>query len=246
MWQGLLRIALTITANTLLCLAFSDPSLPAGKEKEKTSATKKKTAKSPTRKKDEFVDEGAFVRFSITYLPSVVKVLCSLLTLCEVTVILYAWRTGRGLLYCAHPDALTRLSYASLIGNLLLIAGAALRLWCFATLRELFTFHIGIREGHKLIKEGPYAVVRHPSYTGIFLMNVGAMLAHFAQDGVLRCLLPSHVTEVMLDTAVFAIGLVVTCVFLARRTNTEEALLSDQFGEEWEAYADATPRFLPF
>jgi len=47
------------------------------------------------------------------------------------------------------------------IGTGLVCAGALVREWCFHTMGSLFTFDIGIVEGHhRLITSGPYAFVR--------------------------------------------------------------------------------------
>ncbi|GAW00659.1 ICMT-domain-containing protein [Lentinula edodes] len=40
---------------------------------------------------------------------------------------------------------------------------------CYRTLGQLFVFELRIQKDHRLITEGPYAYVRHPSYTGLIL-----------------------------------------------------------------------------
>ena len=51
-----------------------------------------------------------------------------------------------------------------------------LRLWCYCTLGRHFAFELAIQPGHLLIETNPYAVVHHPSYTGMILAIFGAYL----------------------------------------------------------------------
>jgi len=40
-------------------------------------------------------------------------------------------------------------------------------------LGQFFRFEASIQQDHKLIVSGPYAVVRHPSYTGLMMVFIG-------------------------------------------------------------------------
>ena len=82
-------------------------------------------------------------------------------------------------------------------------------------------------EGHKLVKEGPYSVVRNPIYTGMF----GMLLA--------TGLVVSHWIGLLVAVVVFAIG-------TAIRVRSEETLLREAFGREFEDYARAVPAVIPF
>ncbi len=82
-------------------------------------------------------------------------------------------------------------------------------------------------EGHKLVKEGPYSVVRNPIYTGMFGMLLATGLA------------VSHWIGVLVAVVVFAIG-------TAIRVRSEETLLREAFGREFEDYARAVPAVIPF
>ncbi|RPD79500.1 hypothetical protein L226DRAFT_251385 [Lentinus tigrinus ALCF2SS1-7] len=61
-----------------------------------------------------------------------------------------------------------------LLGAALAIAGGWLRVACFRALGSLFTFELTIHPTHKLITDGPYAHVRHPSYTGVYATLLGS------------------------------------------------------------------------
>ncbi|KAJ7930347.1 hypothetical protein B0H13DRAFT_1858754 [Mycena leptocephala] len=53
-----------------------------------------------------------------------------------------------------------------------------------SALSKHFTFETGIAEGHKLVKVGPYSVVRLPAYTGTFLAYLG-LLCYYGSPRVL-------------------------------------------------------------
>ena len=76
-----------------------------------------------------------------------------------------------------------------------------------------------------LVTAGPYAVVRHPQYTGLMLGVLGAL-----------------VQWPTLSTLVMAPILVVAYYWLARR---EERELTARFGQHWAAYHARTPMLLP-
>src|SRR6266498_388354 len=48
------------------------------------------------------------------------------------------------------------------------VGGALLRLWCYDSLKEFFTFNVIIKEDHKLIDTGPYSLIIHPSVSVFF------------------------------------------------------------------------------
>ena len=84
-----------------------------------------------------------------------------------------------------------------------------------------------VLEGHRLITRGPYNIVRNPIYTGMF----GMLLA--------TGLVTSHWIGLATAIVVFAVGTAV-------RVRSEEKLLREAFGEEFEAYARKVPAVVPF
>jgi protein-S-isoprenylcysteine O-methyltransferase Ste14 len=95
------------------------------------------------------------------------------------------------------------------------------------TLGKQWSLAARVLEGHKLITEGPYSVVRNPIYTGMFGMLLATGLAI------------SHWIVLLIAIIVFAIG-------TAIRVYSEEKLLREAFGEEFEAYARKVPAVVPF
>ncbi len=83
-------------------------------------------------------------------------------------------------------SALTSPSLIFLLGAALAIAGGWLRIACFRALGSLFTFELTIHPTHKLITEGPYGHVRHPSYTGVYATLLGSTTVMLAPSAWLH------------------------------------------------------------
>jgi protein-S-isoprenylcysteine O-methyltransferase Ste14 len=95
------------------------------------------------------------------------------------------------------------------------------------TLGKQWSITARVLEGHKLITSGPYGVVRNPIYTGMFGMLLATGLAI------------SHWIGLLIAIIVFAVG-------TAIRVRSEEKLLRETFGEEFEAYERKVPAVVPF
>jgi protein-S-isoprenylcysteine O-methyltransferase len=106
------------------------------------------------------------------------------------------------------------------------VLGLALRTWAVLTLGNLFTMHIDIQKDHFIVTNGPFRIVRHPSYLGAFIMYVATIVFLHAWFSVIIAML------------------VLPLVFL-RRIHYEEELLKGGFGREYEAYRRRVKRFLP-
>lgn len=121
------------------------------------------------------------------------------------------------------PDS----TYVQILGLLLWFAAGGLALWSFRALGRFMTVSIRVSEGHRLVQEGPYAWIRHPTYTAVVALVVGLGL-------------------VFLDPVLWALAILL--VFLARyRAGLEEDLLRspEGFGPAYDAYMARTGRFLP-
>ncbi|KAG1815473.1 uncharacterized protein BJ212DRAFT_1356793 [Suillus subaureus] len=44
----------------------------------------------------------------------------------------------------------------------------------------------GIRKDYKVVTSGPYSIVRHPSYTGLLLQNIGTIIMYGSQESWMR------------------------------------------------------------
>jgi protein-S-isoprenylcysteine O-methyltransferase Ste14 len=95
------------------------------------------------------------------------------------------------------------------------------------TLGKQWSLAARVLEGHKLVTDGPYSVVRNPIYTGMFGMLLATGLAI------------SHWLGLLIAIVVFAVG-------TAIRVHSEEKLLREAFGQEFENYARKVPAVVPF
>ena len=94
------------------------------------------------------------------------------------------------------------------------------------TLGRQWTYAARLIEGHKLITEGPYSVVRNPIYTGMFGMLIATGLAL------------EHWIALLIAIPLFIAGLVI-------RVRSEEKLLRSVFGQEFEEYAKRVSAVIP-
>jgi protein-S-isoprenylcysteine O-methyltransferase Ste14 len=95
------------------------------------------------------------------------------------------------------------------------------------TLGRQWSLGARLIEGHKLITEGPYRLVRNPIYTGMFGMLLATGLA------------VSHWVGLLIAIVVYAVGTVI-------RVRSEEKLLRGAFGAEFDSYARRVPAVIPF
>ena len=70
---------------------------------------------------------------------------------------------------------------AEWIGLVLFWCGISLRLWSFHTLGRYFTFTVQTSSDQPVIADGPYQLIRHPSYAGLLLviMAVGLFIGNW-------------------------------------------------------------------
>jgi protein-S-isoprenylcysteine O-methyltransferase Ste14 len=98
--------------------------------------------------------------------------------------------------------------------------------WTEASLGLNFNTTLHVRDGHTLVTHGPYQWVRHPMYTGLFMLTISWLLA----SANLLVGLP---------------GLLGLLFIVINRVNREEGVMIDQFGEQYRSYMQRTGRFLP-
>lgn len=112
------------------------------------------------------------------------------------------------------------------LGVPIMIIGLATRLWALTTLGRFFTMPITLAADHRIVRDGPYRWLRHPSYTGGLLTGVGMPL--------------------VLGTT---LGLIVTVIALGAvyvyRIRIEEAALVQRFGDAYQEYRRTTWRLIP-
>ncbi|TFY79472.1 hypothetical protein EWM64_g4540 [Hericium alpestre] len=137
------------------------------------------------------------------------------------------------------------LSTVYLAGAALLVAGATLRLVCFRTMGRFFTFNLTLRQQHKLVQSGPYAVVRHPSYTGGMLKTAGMIVTALLAPGSWYVEAGRHM-RLGPYAAGFLVANMCSAMYYFMRGAKEDGYLKKEFGKEWEDYARRVPyRYIP-
>jgi protein-S-isoprenylcysteine O-methyltransferase Ste14 len=113
-----------------------------------------------------------------------------------------------------------------ILGSTIFFVGTFMRIYAMRTLGQFFTMEIGIRKNHRIIQDGPYERVRHPSYTGYLLMLLGIGVAY--QN---------------LFSLIFPLGEMI--IFLSVRIPQEEKMLCHEFGDEYRNYQKRTKLIIP-
>ena len=136
-----------------------------------------------------------------------------------------AWQTV-AVLFATFPGHKEAVFGVGIAAVLLAAASAAIMIAAERTLGRQFAYQARLVGGHRLITSGPYRWVRHPIYTGLY----GLALA--------TALVRGNWLLIPIFTAVFAVG-------TAMRVRSEERLLRDEFGPEFEEYARRVPAVIP-
>lgn len=112
-----------------------------------------------------------------------------------------------------------------LLGVVLSILSVPYIMWSHRTLGANFTATIATKEKQSLVKDGPYARVRHPIYSAHTIFNSGVVL--------------------LAMNWVFLILLVIGIPYSYRRMFNEEEIMIERFGEEYQTYMGQTGRIFP-
>jgi protein-S-isoprenylcysteine O-methyltransferase Ste14 len=112
------------------------------------------------------------------------------------------------------------------LGSLAMVAS----LWVFyrshKDLGKNWSASLEVREDHVLVTNGVYQSIRHPMYTSIFLLAIAQMF-----------LVPNWIAGPALFTAF--------SIMFFSRLHTEEKMMLDRFGLQYENYRMQTKRVIP-
>jgi len=112
------------------------------------------------------------------------------------------------------------------IGMVLLVGGLLFTVWAREHLGRNWSGTVTVKQGHELIRTGPYAYVRHPIYTG----GLTAVLGTAVASGTVRAF----------------IGFAVIAIALIRKLRIEERFMAETFPGTYETYRARVPALIPF
>jgi protein-S-isoprenylcysteine O-methyltransferase Ste14 len=112
------------------------------------------------------------------------------------------------------------------LGVALVACGLAFAIWARQHLGGNWSGTVALKSGHTLIRSGPYALVRHPIYSGLLLAILGSVV----RIGEWRTL----------------IGFALALFAIMNRVKAEDALMQQAFGAQYRDYWRGTPALLPF
>ena len=112
------------------------------------------------------------------------------------------------------------------LGAAITVAGLLFAVWARVHLGRNWSRSVTIKQGHELITSGPYALVRHPIYTGILTGFLGMAIAISQVRG-------------------FVVFVLILLAFWIK-LRMEEQWMRSQFGETYAAYAHQTAALVPY
>jgi len=121
---------------------------------------------------------------------------------------------------------LPRESWLAALAIGLTAAGLLFAVWARRHLGGNWSGTVTIKEGHQLVTTGPYALVRHPIYTGLLLAFIGSAVAIGEWRGVL--------------------AVVVAAASFVYKLRLEERWMREQFGDAYRDYCRRVPALVPF
>jgi len=112
------------------------------------------------------------------------------------------------------------------LGVALTAAGLMFAVWARRHIGRNWSATVTLKEDHELVTGGPYALVRHPIYTGLLLGVAGTALAGGEWRGI--------------------VALAIATVALMRKLRLEERWMRERFGSAYDAYARRVKALVPY
>jgi protein-S-isoprenylcysteine O-methyltransferase Ste14 len=103
--------------------------------------------------------------------------------------------------------------------------GLGFAIWARVQIGRFWSGTVALKAEHALIRGGPYAITRHPIYSGLLLALIG--------------------TAITRDSRAAFLGLPLVFAGLFVKLKQEERLLLDRFGPEYEKYRAEVPALIP-
>jgi protein-S-isoprenylcysteine O-methyltransferase Ste14 len=112
-------------------------------------------------------------------------------------------------------------------GVALVVAGMLLRMVCWRVLGNFFTHTVTIASDHRVVDQGPYRFVRHPSYLGALMTLAGLGFA-------------------LHNWAALAMMVIGSFAIYVYRIEVEERALERALGDAYAQFKKSRARLIPF
>jgi protein-S-isoprenylcysteine O-methyltransferase Ste14 len=113
-----------------------------------------------------------------------------------------------------------------ILTDFMVLAGVAFTVWARITLGRNWSSEVTLKEDHELIESGPYAVARHPIYTGLLLMGLGTAINYGRLIGFIL---------------LFSV-----CGAIWWKARQEERIMSRHFPDAYAEYRTRVHAIIPF
>jgi protein-S-isoprenylcysteine O-methyltransferase Ste14 len=112
------------------------------------------------------------------------------------------------------------------VGTAMVVVGLLFCVWARVHLGRNWSASVTVKQGHELVQSGPYAIVRHPIYTGLLLALLGTAVARGDVQGF--------------------VAVVVAAAALWRKLRLEEQWMQETFGEVYDGYRTRVAALIPY
>jgi protein-S-isoprenylcysteine O-methyltransferase Ste14 len=112
------------------------------------------------------------------------------------------------------------------VASSLVAIGLGFAAWARVRLGGNWSAEVTVKRNHELVRNGPYALVRHPIYTGVLLALIGTALS--------------------VDKWRAVIGLGLIAAGFLRKIVIEERFMLAEFGDAYARYRAKVPALIPF
>jgi protein-S-isoprenylcysteine O-methyltransferase Ste14 len=112
------------------------------------------------------------------------------------------------------------------VGLFLVLIGVSFAIWARLQLGGNWSAAVSVKEGHTLVRQGPYTVVRHPIYSGLLLALLGV--------AVIVSKVRGHV----------GVGVFFLAMWL--KSSMEERFMLEEFGTEYRSYQQRVKALVPY
>lgn len=146
--------------------------------------------------------------------------------LATVAVVVVSVAVGRLAHLSSHSHLWHTTLTLSIVSDWIVLAGAAFTVWARITLGRNWSAEITFKQDHELIESGPYALARHPIYTGLIAMALGTALDYGRAFG-------------------FALFLAL-CAGLWWKARQEERIMLKHFPDAYAEYRKRVHAIVPF